>query len=505
MADFLTRRGNRYYFQRAVPLNLQTRIGKKLWRTSLGDCSYKDAKRRARPFIDETDTLIERFARLSPARLNAISSQLADLGFPTFADDLTPENAAQALSEGRSKAIGALCRELWTMSKPLEPVLDHEDMFSVLANGAPSTSLRPLAARAVALSTALQTIPSELRGEAPTKAPSCAPLESLHARWAERTQATPQTAGEALTTVRRFTELHGTLALREITREHCREFRAAMLRMPRILSEEMRKTPLPDILKQVKDTPYDRINPVTARKRLSFLKTILAFGAEEGDFDESPASGLTIKAGVETEDRKPFSPDDLESLFASLNRRVERDSFYWITVLLLATGARAGEIIPLETRDIDLDGQPPHIRIVPDATSGRRLKTKHSERSIPLHPALLQLGFAEFIESKEGRLFPELKADKRGKFSTYFSQLWMRWLRTKVGITDKSKTLHSLRHSFKSLARRAGIPEDVHDAITGHSPATVGRGYGDYPIETLAQELQKIVLPQSLMSSIEHR
>jgi integrase len=391
------------------------------------------------------------------------------------------------------------------MSRPLEPVLTHEDMMSVLANGAPSTSLRPLAARAVALSTALKTIPSELKGEAPTKAANCAPLESLHARWVDRTQATPQTAGEALTTVRRFTELHGTLALREITREHCREFRAAMLRMPRILSEEMRKTPLPDILKLIEGKPYDRINPVTARKRLSFLKTILAFGAEEGDFDESPASGLTIKAGVETEDRKPFSPDDLETLFAALHRRVERDSFYWITVLLLVTGARAGEIIPLETQDIDLDGQTPHIRIVSDATSGRRLKTKHSERSIPLHPALLQLGFAEFVESKEGRLFPELKADKRGKFSTYFSQLWMRWLRTKVGIADRSKTLHSLRHSFKSLSRRAGIPEDVHDAITGHSPATVGRGYGDYPIETLAREMEKIVLPQSLMSSSEQR
>ncbi|MBX3488937.1 site-specific integrase [Parvibaculum sp.] len=272
-----------------------------------------------------------------------------------------------------------------------------------------------------------------------------------------------------------------------------------MLNMPRIMSEEMRKTSLPNILKQLEGTPYERVNPVTARKRLSFLKTILAFGAEEGDIDESPASGLTIKAGVETEDRKPFSPDELEVLFASLNRRVERDSFYWITVLLLATGARAGEIIPLEAQDIDLNGQTPHIRIVSDATSGRRLKTKHSERSIPLHPALLQLGFAEFIKSKEGRLFPELNADKRGKFSTYFSQLWMRWLRTKVGITDKSKTLHSLRHSFKSLSRRAGIPEDVHDAITGHSPATVGRGYGDYPIEMLAREVERINLPKTLV------
>lgn len=37
---------------------------------------------------------------------------------------------------------------------------------------------------------------------------------------------------------------------------------------------------------------------------------------------------------------------------------------------------------------------------------------------------------------------------------------------------------HSFRHVFKDALRAARIPEDLNDALTGHSNSTVGRGYG---------------------------
>lgn len=351
---------------------------------------------------------------------------------------------------------------------------------------------------------AAKSIPAELRGEAKSKPKSsnASPLEELHGRWAIRSDVTTQTTAEALTTVRRFTELHGVIALRQITREHCRAFRAAMLEMPRSMNEETRAASLPEILKTLKEQPYDRVTPVTARKRLTFLKSILAFGVEEGELDESPAAGLAVKAGTDSEGRKPFTTEELERIYGALVSHPKRDSFFWISALLLATGARAGEIIPLESSDITFAGDVPIVNIISDPKSGRRLKTKHSARMIPIHSDLVRLGLLEFVRGKSGRLFPELHATKSGKFSSYFSQVWMRWLRGEIGITDPSKTLHSLRHSFKSLARRAGVPEDVHDAITGHRPATVGRGYGDYPIEQLAREMTKIKLPDALISSL---
>ena len=42
----------------------------------------------------------------------------------------------------------------------------------------------------------------------------------------------------------------------------------------------------------------------------------------------------------------------------------------------------------------------------------------------------------------------------------------------------RSKTFHSFRHTFKRGCREAGISEEIHHALTGHSGGGVGRAYG---------------------------
>ena len=46
---------------------------------------------------------------------------------------------------------------------------------------------------------------------------------------------------------------------------------------------------------------------------------------------------------------------------------------------------------------------------------------------------------------------------------------------------DVRVTLHSLRHTFKDLARDAGISEDIHKFITGHGAGDVSGSYGVGP------------------------
>jgi integrase len=38
---------------------------------------------------------------------------------------------------------------------------------------------------------------------------------------------------------------------------------------------------------------------------------------------------------------------------------------------------------------------------------------------------------------------------------------------------------HGFQHSFKTMCREAGIPEEIHDSITGHDDGSVSRGYGE--------------------------
>ena len=50
---------------------------------------------------------------------------------------------------------------------------------------------------------------------------------------------------------------------------------------------------------------------------------------------------------------------------------------------------------------------------------------------------------------------------------------------------------HGWRHLFKRIADRCGIPEKMHDYITGHKHATEGRGYGLPDVAEKAAALKK--------------
>jgi hypothetical protein len=64
-----------------------------------------------------------------------------------------------------------------------------------------------------------------------------------------------------------------------------------------------------------------------------------------------------------------------------------------------------------------------------------------------------------------------------------------------LGVTDPRKTFHSFRHLWKDAAR-AVMPEEHHDAITGHSNGSVGRSYGrGVPLRVLAESMAKINYP----------
>ena len=61
-----------------------------------------------------------------------------------------------------------------------------------------------------------------------------------------------------------------------------------------------------------------------------------------------------------------------------------------------------------------------------------------------------------------------------------------------MGVTDPEvKPNHAWRHTFKQTADRVGIPEKMHDEITGHEHATEGRKYGTPTVEDIAEALRK--------------
>jgi len=94
-------------------------------------------------------------------------------------------------------------------------------------------------------------------------------------------------------------------------------------------------------------------------------------------------------------------------------------------------------------------------------------------------------------------MFPQIEPDTKGRWSGHFSKWFGRYRRT-LGLDQRWVDFHSLRHTWKTAARAAKIPRELHDEISGHEDGSVGSSYGSVPIPRLKQEIDKIKFDVSI-------
>lgn len=95
------------------------------------------------------------------------------------------------------------------------------------------------------------------------------------------------TVKEAQQAVRYFKELHGDLPLGEIDREKAREFRDAVAKVPASLPRDLRKLPLPELLKRDLSGFRPRM-AATVNKIVQVLGGIISRAENEGFLDKVP-------------------------------------------------------------------------------------------------------------------------------------------------------------------------------------------------------------------------
>jgi integrase len=209
--------------------------------------------------------------------------------------------------------------------------------------------------------------------------------------------------------------------------------------------------------------------------------------------DDVPWSDPFHKMRVEEEQsgRGPFGIQELQAIFdAPIYTRHESSAGakgavgVWLPLLALFTGARQGELAGLKASNIKHEASTPLLFIVAERKAGKRVKTKVSERVIPVHPQLVQLGFLEHVDKRrsEGEhawLFPMVAPDQ-GRALSAWSKWWGRYLRTTVGIKNTDRVFHSFRHGVKDALRRGRVDVEAREALLGHSGSisAVSRGYG---------------------------
>ncbi|MFG1307138.1 hypothetical protein V5F34_23715 [Xanthobacter autotrophicus] len=236
----------------------------------------------------------------------------------------------------------------------------------------------------------------------------------------------------------------------------------------------------------------------TIADRLVCLGTIINWGKGQKAYREAMKSAAKLDGVVEVPsyvekpaDTTSYTMEEARKLLAATRRLAtstdkvhNRDSKRWLPWICVYGGLRISEAEHLRKDDFfEVDGAW-FFRIT---TAGRRsLKTRSSERVIPVHPAIVDEGFMDWLKAAPpGQLFGS-------SASSYMS----RWVRSEnVGITRKGiSPNHGLRHLLKALAQRYQVGDEAREYILGHASADVHRKYGatDVMLPGLAVEMEKI-------------
>ena len=223
----------------------------------------------------------------------------------------------------------------------------------------------------------------------------------------------------------------------------------------------------------------------TIRKRINSLSAILNYAYAELDLDKrNPFSRLFIKGeGEDSHKRGTFTNEQLK--WGYDKALASGSQIKLLMPLLGETGCRLAEIVGLKLEDIDLANDLIHIR----ANSARRLKTKSSQRTLPL-VGYAKLAIEQALEQGDSTyLFPRYIRD--GKcYATHASNALNKWLKKDFD----GLTAHCLRHTFRDRLRTVECPMDLIDQIGGwKSINSIGNGYGEgYDIERIRHQMTKI-------------
>ena len=209
-----------------------------------------------------------------------------------------------------------------------------------------------------------------------------------------------------------FIQLHGDLPVASIKKSHARLYREALQEVPQRRTGALLKASLPELAAWGrKDPEVPKVSPGTINKQLGAVQAVAVWGSANGVIPEDAAWSdpfAKMRVPGEQPERTSFENADLKLLFAApVFTRHEYPAggrgpaAFWLPLLALFTGARQAELAGLTGADVQDEPETatPLLYITSQASRGKRLKTKASQRIIPIHAQLVRLGFLGYVEA----------------------------------------------------------------------------------------------------------
>jgi integrase len=149
--------------------------------------------------------------------------------------------------------------------------------------------------------------------------------------------------------------------------------------------------------------------------------------------------------------------------------RYHKDPYF---VILWFTGARIGEVAGLSAENIVIDAEIPYFQFINQ--ENRDVKNNPSKRKVPMHPACLPV-------------LPHFRQSKAIAPGKSWSENFGKNMQLPLG-----DAAHTLRHSFHTRCRDAGIEEYMIDILTGHAKASTTAQYGKTRLHLLEAAILKL-------------
>lgn len=252
------------------------------------------------------------------------------------------------------------------------------------------------------------------------------------------------------------------------------------------------------------------------RKLLTRISSVFLWAVRKKLISVNPCDGVMVeKDTVRDKDRRDlFTVDELLKVFESdyykLNKwrarvnKVRTPYTFWMFPLALFTGARMGELMLIETKNVITDDPTPYLNLVNevDPETGElitTLKNDNSVRQIPISDELVRMGFLDFVSGCKKRghkyLFPDIH-DKATDKNAGQKVLSSRLKKLGVWVKDR-KSFHSFRHTFINNAMANGVNFVYLGAVTGHLskrerelvPEMMNTYHKGYPVKLLKEEV----------------
>lgn len=480
-----------YWVRRRVPAHLVERVGKREEKKSLGTKDPVEAKR----LYTQANAEIEaRWAMRDRGEVRLDAREAINLARP-FYDGMLDEFRDQPLLQTRWDVdIGASCFRpageiVGLRADPLEVqrtimegwcldfarnrlaevgMVDTKDTRSILG-AAIASALQAAALELKRLSTvSVFAVPAA--GSRPSSQVSDAnspivPSKQIFDGWVAERKPTEKTRYTYERVLKNFMDFVGTDDVKIVTQKHVADWKAAMLAAG-----------------------------LTAKTigagKLSAVRAIFQWAADNSVISDNPFAKVSISLKKKPGERKRGYTDEEAEMVLAAARLEKAPHLHWVPLLCAYTGARVSEISQLRREDLVQIKNVWCIKLVPEAGS---LKNASSERSVPLHPKVIDAGFLKFVErTKTGAIFAEVPPDRFGVRGGNMTKVISKWVR-RLGLEDpRVAPSHAWRHRFKTLCRRYGVSPDIGDALTGHSARTVADSYGAFEVTALHREICKL-------------